>query len=364
MRVAIFSEYYAPHRGGVEARVAGIAEGLVELGHPVTVYTVGYDPSLSASALVHGVWVVRYPAPRYGQPRIGTMRRDPLSVVAFALWCRRQTRASFDLLIYEEFPLLHACLAPRRARRHAALDWCEYRTHPLFVMMQKLLPRLFRWNLAVSDAVANQIAVASGRAIITLPSGIALRAFHSQPRSERSGVVYIGRLWPHKNIPLVVECFEELCRRGYGGGLSIVGTGPQEEALRVQIADSPWADRITMTGEIDEAAKVNILSRAEVMLLLSSREGFPVTVAEAMASGLPTVTVDLPANGTVSVIRQYGGGRVAEPVRDAIVDAAQVVLADWDAYSSSCRAAAATLDWQALLSSLMTRDLKMGTVAR
>lgn len=356
MKIAVFSEFYEPHRGGVEVRAAGMCGALVDLGHEVTVHTVGYDPALSPTETINGVHVVRYPASRYDRPVLAATRRSVWSTLRFALWCRARAKAPYDLYMYEEFPWLHGFLAPRSARMRGVFDWCEYRAHPVFAVVQRMLPRMFRSNVAVSDAVATRISASSGRVVSTLPSGIRTSSFRNRPRAQRTGIIYVGRLWRHKNFPLTVASFEELCRRGYPGTLTIVGDGPEADHLRQLVAASPVADRIVMTGSIDEAAKVEILSRAELLFLLSGREGFPVVVAEAMASGLPTVTVDLPDNGAKSVVAQYGAGAVAVPTAVAVADAAQAVLADWEANSQRCLQAAAQLDWRELVTTLLTRN--------
>jgi glycosyltransferase involved in cell wall biosynthesis len=353
VKIAVFSEYYAPHLGGVEARVQGLAEALVALGHEVTVHTVGYDRALSADETMAGVRVLRCPAPRYGAPLFGGTRRSLWSMIRFARWCRRRAREHFDVCIYEEFPFLHALLAPRGARERGLFDWCEYREHPVFVLMQRWLPRRFRWNAAVSDDVARRVEGASRRSVLTLPSGIRLEACRAQPRAERRGLLYVGRLWPHKNLPLAIDAFERLCARGYQGSFTIAGDGPEREPLQRRISASAYADRIVLAGAVSERQKIDLLAGAEVFVILSEREGFPAAVAESMASALPVVTADYPGNGAASVVRAFGAGFVSAPAADAVADAVEQVLANWAQVSEHCRTAAAELDWKALAARLL-----------
>ncbi len=72
-----------------------------------------------------------------------------------------------------------------------------------------------------------------------------------------------------------------------------------------------------------------------------------------MASGLPTLTVDLPDNGTRDVVRQYQIGVVAEPAPQAIANAAFSILRDWDRYSESCLKHSFELDWSLLVRKLL-----------
>lgn len=357
MRICIFSEYYAPSLGGVQSRMQGLAEAMREIGHVVVVVTCRHERNLQSREIINGVEVRRIDTGRYEVPRWRFLRRDFGGMVRYALACRRIAgRDDFDVLVYGEFPLLHSLIAPARARRKALLDWCEFRQGWIFETVQRIWPRRFNWNMAVSRHVADRIHALCGREVICLPSGISTASFRRSSREQRADLLYVGRLSEHKNVGMVLESFEELCRRGYTGGLTIAGGGPEFAAIAARRSASPYAARIVMTGEVTDEEKISLLSSAELMLLASRREGFPVVVAEAMASGLPCITTEFPENGTVSVVKEYGCGLVADPNPVAMADAVEQGLRDWQSLSAACLSGAATLDWSRLVSNLL-RDL-------
>jgi glycosyltransferase involved in cell wall biosynthesis len=345
MRLCIFSEYYAPSLGGVQSRMQGLAEAMTEMGHTVVVVTSRHERNLEPREIINGVQVRRVDTGRYEVPRWKFLRRDFGGMMRYALACRQvASREIFDVLVYGEFPLLHSLMAPLRARQKAVLDWCEFRQGWIFQTVQRRWPRRFRWNMAVSRHVAGRIRALSGREVICLPSGIRTASFRGSLRGARANLLYVGRLSEHKNVGLVLDSFEELCRRGYEGGLTIAGSGPQFAALASRRAASPYAGRIVMTGEVSDQEKISLLSSAELLLLASRREGFPVVVAEAMASGLPCITTEFPENGTVAVVKEYGCGLVATPDPGAVADAVEQGLRDWQSLSAACLAGAATLN--------------------
>jgi glycosyltransferase involved in cell wall biosynthesis len=354
MRVCIFSEYYAPNLGGVQSRMQGLAEAFCRMGHDVSVVTSGYERGLPSRELINGVEIRRIDIPGYGMPRWKFLRRDLGGMLRYALACRRiASREEFDLFIYGEFPLLHSVIAPAAARRRALLDWCEFRRNAIFGALQRWLPPRFRWNMAVSAHVAELVRDASGSQILCMPSGIDAASFRGQPSEARSGLLYVGRLFEHKNIPLAIQGFERLCESGYPGDFTIAGDGPLRADITAQRDASPWAGRIVILGEVDDAQKADLMSRAQILVLLSRREGFPVVVAEAMASGLPCVTAQFVENGTVAVVEEYACGKVVEPTPAGFVQGAQAVLDRWEDVAATCRAQSRRLDWNTVAPALL-----------
>jgi glycosyltransferase involved in cell wall biosynthesis len=214
--------------------------------------------------------------------------------------------------------------------------------------LQKWLPRLVTHNAAISDSVASAIQRTSGRPVFTMPSGLRLGEYGAAPRDQRSGVISLGRIVEHKNLPLLVACFEVLKRRGYPGRLTIAGEGPAMADLRRMVEASPSAADIAILGSVRDAEKAQLLARSDLLVVTSQREGFPRVVAEAMASGLPVLTAAYPGNGTKEVVREAGCGLVADPNPTALADSAQSILGAWETFSNAGSRYAQNLEWAAI----------------
>lgn len=100
----------------------------------------------------------------------------------------------------------------------------------------------------------------------------------------------VGRMSEEKGFHLLVPVFERLAPDFPAWRLTILGDGPDRPALQAQIASAGLQDRISLPGR---AGNVGEWYAAADLYVVSSRfEGFPNTLAEAMAHGLPVVSFD------------------------------------------------------------------------
>ena len=105
----------------------------------------------------------------------------------------------------------------------------------------------------------------------------------------------------------------------------IAGTGPEDAALRDHAAALGIADRVTFAGHVSDMREV--YGKADLLLMTSRYEGTPLTVLEAMASGVPVVASRL--DGIAEVITDGADGFLITPgVRDEFVRRVSAVLAD------------------------------------
>ncbi|MFZ0706545.1 MAG: glycosyltransferase family 4 protein [Candidatus Korobacteraceae bacterium] len=354
MKIAILTELFLPSVGGQEVRYAEISQVLTAHGHSVEVYCIHTDRGSEAEGIIDGAVVHRHPqAYGYLQPILRILRRRPLAVLRFALRCRSIDPKAFDCFVFNQWPIAHIFMAPRAMRAKAFIDWCEYRDGLTFGFLQKHLPRLTAANVANSIALQRDLQVCSGQRFEVLPSGIFPDRYHCAPAREREGILYLGRIEEHKNLPLMLSSYKSLLSRGYGGRLRIAGGGPALSKLQKLVKASNIAERVDLLGFVTEERKIELLASSEVFLVTSRREGFPRAIAEAMASGLPVVTVDYPENGAKDVVRQYGIGVVTDPAPSKVAEGVLRVMAEWEMYSRTGVSASRSLDWEVLIDKLL-----------
>jgi len=117
---------------------------------------------------------------------------------------------------------------------------------------------------------------------------------------KRPAVVGVGRLQHQKRFSLLIDAFAGLAKRYPDWTLYIFGDGPLRDRLGVQIEGHGLADRIELPGIITPID--GLLRQADLFVLSSAYEGFPMSLCEAMANGVAVISTDCPT-GPEEIIR-------------------------------------------------------------
>lgn len=130
----------------------------------------------------------------------------------------------------------------------------------------------------------------------------------------RRDILLVARLHPAKGHADLIRAFALLARDFPAHDLLFAGTGPRgyEAELRGLTRTLGVAGRVEFLGDRDDIP--DLLARAAVFALPSAQEGLPLTVLEAMASGLPTVAYRIP--GLTEIAPPEEGGPALVPPGD------------------------------------------------
>ena len=156
---------------------------------------------------------------------------------------------------------------------------------------RRTLPEAHRVRV-VSRGIGERIAAECGIAqakIAVVPVGV---RFAAAPRAGAGGktVLFVGRLYEAKNLPLWVDAAARVARAEPAARFTIVGDGPGETDLRERVRAAGLTARFSFLGRKAHAELPPIYAAADVFLLSSNYEGFGRVVLEAMLAGLPVVS--------------------------------------------------------------------------
>lgn len=131
--------------------------------------------------------------------------------------------------------------------------------------------------------------------------------------SDRRLLLAVGRLYRQKGFDLLVPAFASLADAHPAWDLVILGEGPERAPLEALIQARGMQTRIRMPGVIGNVA--HWYARADLYVMSSRFEGFPMTLTEALASGCPAVSYDCDT-GPRDLLSDGDSGLLVRPVGD------------------------------------------------
>ncbi len=124
-------------------------------------------------------------------------------------------------------------------------------------------------------------------------------------KSDTFTIGSMGRLAPEKNFELVIFLAKQLPEFQF----LIAGEGPERRSLEAKIKEADLGDRVRLLGQVNNRA--GFYAALDAFVLPSLYEGLPMALLEAMASGLPCVSSNLP--DIFSALRGGKDGMLCEP---------------------------------------------------
>jgi D-inositol-3-phosphate glycosyltransferase len=362
-KVLIVSHYYPPHHGGIEIVAQNQAGRLAALGHDVTVVTSSVT-SAERSGDVAGVHVIRIKAWNFLQKK--GVPFPLFSPRIFFVLLRAAKRADV-VHIHDAFYISSFCTALAARLRGKPIVLTQHvsfvaHTSRAVNLIQRFVyattgALIFAWSsriLTLNDRVEEFLlsrGVAAAK-IGWLPNGVDMAVFRPPDRLERvklrkkyrlsdsrKVVLFVGRFVPKKGFDKLLAAQDDAYQLVFAGG-------------KTSLPDTP---NVRFLGEAPQKVLAEIYRLADVFILPSESEGFPLTVQEAMASGLPVITTDDPGytrynldRKLVYLLQDTQPAAIREALLTLVAD--EKMRSKMSAYSAQY--AQKNFDWATLISKL------------
>lgn len=284
MKILMCSVPFRPSVGGIETVTALLADQFQRQGHTVTVVT----QTESGLADSESFAVLRRPN----------------------AWQLLKAVRACDVVLHNQVSLRLAwpLLLVQRPWVVAHHTWLPRQGVAAWAGRFKRVCLRWALNVAVSDAVAADLALP----VQVIPNPYDHELFQCLPGVPRSReLVVVGRLVSDKGVDLLLQALALLRQRGKAPRLSIIGSGPEEAALRQQVQTLGLQAQVRFAGSLVGQPLVRALNAHRVAVVPSVwEEPFGLVALEAQACGCLPVVADsggLPqAAGPVGVVFAKG----------------------------------------------------------
>lgn len=277
-------------------------------------------------------------------------------------------------IIHTHWPLPHAVFGYVASKTSRAKHILYFHGVELMWVRKELpiLKPFLRWAIKSADAVmcnsthtANRIKEIYNREINIIPSGQSAKPdiepikLTAKPSKEKN-ILYVGRLVERKGVKYLIQAFAKISNeieniettdytdserksvksvKSVVTRLSIVGNGPEMDALKKLAEELKVNDKIDFLGKVSAQELDQCYQNADVFVLPAvidakgDTEGLGVVLIEALTYKLPVIATSV--GGIVDIIKDNETGvLVPEKDADALAHALLKVLKD-DKYAKT-----------------------------
>ena len=299
MKVLIVTHYFKPHIGGIEIVAYNQAKELVKKGHEVTVITSQLNGEkavkqkegisivrVSAWNLLEKNFDVPYPifSPRLVSVINREVKRNDIIHAHGVLYLGSFISALFSRLYKKPFLVTeHVGFVMYKSSIINAIEKLALRTIGLITLGVSdaaivLNASVHRWIKQYKKEVHN------------LPNGVDLELFNKPTEQEKQDirerykipldkfvVLFVGRFVPKKGFDVLYNAKDPSYLLVFVGGGIIPDYIKSDDSVRI-------------IGSLPQEELAMLYKASDVFILPSYGEGFPLSIQEAMATGLPIIT--------------------------------------------------------------------------
>jgi glycosyltransferase involved in cell wall biosynthesis len=189
--------------------------------------------------------------------------------------------------------------------RARAVAWVERLTRGLVDL----------WDANSPDAASfvERLGVSPDR-VRYIPNGVDVYAWpraSREPAPDPPQILCVSRFVEVKRHVDLISALALLRDEGTAFEAHLVGDGPTRAEAERQVAALSLGGSVHFHGILDQAAVRDLMRTSSLFCLVSTTEGMPGAVLEAMATGLPVVGTDV--NGTNTVVVDGVTGHLVPP---------------------------------------------------
>lgn len=305
MKIGLFTDGYYPQINGVATTVEELKDSLRDLGHSVYVIAPKYPKYKDKDSNVFRLKSFRL----YKNPELRLSYMFPDKIFQKVL------KIDFDIIhgfSGGSVPSLGLALAKLKKKPYVFTYNTRLNKYTHYFLGGKILkPKAVEkvvelycnvcdYVIAPAQYVKEElIEFGVKKPIVVIPNGVDTNKFKPfksnllQKKLNLSStdkvVLYVGRLAKEKSVDFLINSFAKLKKENVY--LVIVGDGPERVSLEKLIHKLGLEKKILLTGFVEHKKLADVYNSADVFVFSSSTETQGMVIPEAMACGLPILTI-------------------------------------------------------------------------
>lgn len=348
---------------GTEIATYYLAEHLAQRGHEVHVIT-SLDEGLPVESQEKGFYIHRIPKVRIRFPGV------------FIFWAdiiRNIRKISPDIVHAQSLGAAIPALISKKIFKIPYAVWGQGTDVYLPNLVTKLSSRIILKNANAVIALTNDMKRAMqaiyDRDILVVPNGIDLRGYTEKSliqKAEESEtiILFVGRLHPVKGVQYLIQAMQIVHKELPDVKLVLVGHGEEKDYLEILTDRLGLRECVDFVGGVPHEKIPDYMYHADIFILPSLSEGFPVTILEAMACGLPVIATKV--GGLPDIIEEGMNGYLVEAKKpDEIADKVLMLMQNdvmRENISANNRKKAEVFTWEKVAATI--EEEYLGTIAR
>lgn len=175
----------------------------------------------------------------------------------------------------------------------------------ILMTAEKLVAR-YCWKIICVSEYDRQLAlkyrIATEEKLITIHNGVEKERNNADNKQKDANIisgrgikiVFVGRLTEPKDPILLLRAFNELEKELKDKAeVLIIGEGEKRKELERFIKNNELSEKVKLLGSLPREKVFETLIGADIFVLTSNWEGFPITILEAMSCSLPIIATDV-----------------------------------------------------------------------
>ena len=292
-----------PKPGGAERTIYEICTRLVTRGHQVTLLSGGWDGAKKLE-YINGIKVIRYGknlGPHLALPII--LFKGQYDVIINDLghaipWISSVILKNHNIAFFHH---LHARSLPGQVNIVLA---------KLITSIEKLYFLIYHDAIFITESATSKndlrnLLIKTDN-IVTIPPGVDRNIFRPGKKTDNPSIVYFGGMRKYKRPQECLYLLKALLEIRNDVKLYIVGSGPEEEAIKNLSKKLGLENEVQFTGKISTKSLASLVSSCWLNVHTSITEGWGFSILEASSAGTPTIAYSVP--GVVDAIENESNG--------------------------------------------------------